>query len=170
MSDFAATSPAQVTVVTFIESQVGLPWYSWLNQRMVFFELGAFFLLVAILLYCFVFFLISVMEDIGSQTGVYYVDGSSSLETEKQRVKKVLSLFGGSYILRSGFDLTIAIYLTEYVTFRAEYPGFTELAQSLYFLLSDIVPIASFFWMHHTLYGDQNRERVQMRVDADHPH
>ena len=84
---------------------------------MVFFELGACFLLVAVLLYSFIFILVSVMDDIGSQTGVYYVDGSSSLETEKHRLKRVLGLFGTSYILRSGFDLTIAIYFAEYVTF-----------------------------------------------------
>ena len=59
-----------------------MPWYSFLNQRMVFFEQGAMFLVVSIMLYIYIFFLISVMDDLGAQTGVYYVDGSSSLETE----------------------------------------------------------------------------------------
>ena len=95
---------------------------------MVFFEIGALYLMVAVLVYSFVFFLVSVIEDIGSQTELYYVDGINLLETEKRSVKRVLSFFGGSYILRCCFDLIIAIYLSEYVTFQSDYPGFSELA------------------------------------------
>mmetsp|Transcript_20551 Transcript_20551/g.27759 ORF Transcript_20551/g.27759 Transcript_20551/m.27759 type:complete len:216 (-) Transcript_20551:214-861(-) len=169
-SDYAGTSPAQISAQEFVKSQEGMALYSFLNQRMVFFEQGALFLAVAILLYIFIFFLISVMDDLGAQTGVYYVDGSSSLQTEARRLKIVLSFFGGSYLVRSAFDLIIAVYMTDYLQFTQEYPGFCELAQCAYFFVSDIMPISAFFHMHHKHYGEQNRQQVIIRVDPDHPH
>ena len=137
-----------------------MPWYGFLNQRMVFFEQGAMFLVVSIMLYIYIFFLISVMDDLGAQTGVYYVDGSSSLETEARRLKIVLSFFGGSYLVRSAFDLTIAIFFTEFTAFAEDYPGFCELAQCAYFFVSDVLPISAFFKMHHEHYGEQDRQQV----------
>ena len=115
------------------------------------------FLVVAIMLYIYIFFLLSVMDDLGAQTGVYYVDGSSSLETEARRLKIVLSFFGGSYVVRAAFDLVIAIFFTEFTDFAQDYPGFCELAQCAYFLVSDVLPISAFFRMHHEHYGEQDR-------------
>ena len=103
----------------------------------------------AILLYTAIFFLVSIMNDLVSQSNVMYVEGSRSLEIEKQRLKIVLGLFGWSYLLRFTFGLLVGFYLTEVASFVAQYPGFFELGQSVYFMVSDVVPIAALFRMHH---------------------
>lgn len=61
-------------------------WFSFTNQRMVFIEQGLFFLLAAILLYTYIFFLVSIMNDLSSLSGVMYLEGNSSLEAEKGRL------------------------------------------------------------------------------------
>ena len=43
-----------------------------------------------------------------------YVEGSSSMENEKKRLKIIMALFGTSYLVRASFDLIIAIYLVEF--------------------------------------------------------
>lgn len=42
-----------------------------------------------------------------------YVEGSSSMENEKKRLKTILMLFGTSYVFRAGFELTLGIYMLE---------------------------------------------------------
>ena len=149
-SEFAGqSSPMDVTALSFVQSQSGQAWVSFTSQRMVFFEQGACFLVNAVLLYTYIFFLVSIMNDLNTQRGVMYIESSSSMENEKNRLKLVLGLFGGSYILRSAFDLVIGMYLLEYLTLAEQYPGFFELSQCLYFVLADIVPIFAFFRMHH---------------------
>jgi len=170
LSDFASTSPARVEASTFVASQESTAWYSFLNQRMVFIEQGVFFLFDAILLYTYIFFLVSIMNDLGSQSTLMYLEVSSSLEAEKGRLKIVLSLFGGSYIIRGAFDLIIGAYLAEYTAWSEKYPGFFELAQCAFFVVTDIVPITGIFRMHHQVYGAQEGQQVLMRVDNDAQH
>ena len=43
-----------------------------------------------------------------------YVEGSSSMEGEKKRLKIIMALFGTSYVLRAGFNFTIANYMLEF--------------------------------------------------------
>ena len=69
----------------------------------------------ALLLYTSIFFLVSVMDDLGQQNAIMYVEGSSSMESEKKRLKIIMILFGTAYILRAGFNLTIAIYMSEFL-------------------------------------------------------
>jgi hypothetical protein len=83
-----------------------------------------------------------------------YVEGSSSLEQEKKRLKIIMTLFGTSYLLRAACDLIIAIYFSEFMKLSYEYPGFFELIQSVYFIITDVVPILSFFRMHDQVYGE----------------
>ena len=62
------------------------------------------------------------------------------------------------------------IYYLEFMQFAADYPGFFELLQCLYFVISDGAPLFAFFNMHHQVYGAENAERqnqVQMQVDPD---
>ena len=60
--------------------------------------------------------------------------------------------------MRSAFDLTIAIFFSEFTAFAEDYPGFCELAQCAYFFVSDVLPISAFFKMHHEHYGEQDRQ------------
>ena len=71
-------------------------------------------LAVSVLLYTAIFYLVSIMSDLGELHRMQYLEGSSSLETEKRRVQLLMALFGGAYLLRGGFDLVIGIYLTEF--------------------------------------------------------
>jgi len=98
-----------------------------------------------------------------------YVEGSSALETEKKQLKIVLGLFGGSYLVRCAFDVLVGFYLIEVASFCEEYPGFFELSQTLYFFLSDVLPIMALYRMHHQVYGDQEgqRQRVQMQMNPE---
>lgn len=89
-----------------------------------------------------------------------YVEGSSSMENEKKRLKIIMALFGTSYLVRASFDLIIAIYLVEFEKLSIDYPGFFELGQSLYFVLTDVVPILSFFRMHDQVYGENAEGQV----------
>lgn len=73
-------------------------------------------------------------------------------------------------MIRSAFDLVVGAYLVEYLTWSEEYPGFYEMAQCAYFLLTDIIPIAAFFRMHHQMYGAQEGPQMLMRVDPDSQH
>ena len=117
-------------------------------MKTVFLEMGVFFLINAMLLYTSIYFLVSIMNDLGQQNAIMYVEGSSSMETEKQRLKILMIFFGTSYLLRALIDATIATYYVEFLELSSEYSGFFELGQSLYFVLTDVVPILSFFRMH----------------------
>lgn len=70
------------------------------------------------------------------------------MEGEKKRLKIIMTLFGTSYVLRAGFNLIIASYMLEFQSFSNNYPGFFELMQSMYFVVTDVIPILSFFRMH----------------------
>ena len=89
-----------------------------------------------------------------------YVEGSSSMESEKKRLKIIMTLFGTSYLVRASFDLIIALYLVEFMKLSTSHPGFFELGQSLYFVLTDVVPILSFFRMHDQVYGENAEGQV----------
>ena len=134
-------------------------------------EQGVFCLVDALLLYTSIFFLVAIMNDLGQQNAIMYVEGSSSMDNEKKRLKTIMMLFGTSYVLRAGFELSIGIYMPEIQKLAGEYPGFFELGQSVYFVLTDLIPLIAFFHMHHTLYGDENAEgqnqQVQMQVNPD---
>ena len=125
-------------------------------MRMVFVEQGCLFALDAVLLYTSIFFLVSVMNDLSSQNNLMYVEGSGSMENEKKRLKIIMTVFGTSYILRAAFDLIIGLYLLEVQTFASDYPGFFELAQTMYFIVTDIVPILAFLRMHHQVYREED--------------
>lgn len=43
-----------------------------------------------------------------------YIEGSSSLESEKKRLRVIMFVFGTSYFLRAGFDFAIASYYVEF--------------------------------------------------------
>ena len=97
-----------------------------------------------------------------------YLEGSSSLETEKRRVQLLMALFGGAYLLRGGFDLVIGIYLTEFEQFNEDKPGFFEAVQAAYFIIVDIVPMSALFNLHHKMYGENaNRAGVRMQQDPE---
>ena len=89
-----------------------------------------------------------------------YVEGSSSMEGEKKRLKVIMYLFGASYLLRATFDLIISYHLVRFYDLSVNYPGFFELGQSLYFVLTDVVPILSFFRMHDQVYGENAEGQV----------
>lgn len=76
------------------------------------------------------------------------------MENEKKRLKIIMVLFGTSYLVRASFDLIIGIYLVEFQKLSEDYPGFFELGQSINFVLTDIVPLLSFFKMHDQVYGE----------------
>ena len=150
-SEFKGVSPTTVSAYDFSkaqESQQDLEPYSFLSMKTVFLEMGVFFLINAMLLYTSIYFLVSIMNDLGQQNAIMYVEGSSSMETEKQRLKILMIFFGTSYLLRALIDATIATYYVEFLEFSSDYSGFFELGQSLYFVLTDVVPILSFFRMH----------------------
>ena len=123
----------------------------------------------ALLLYTSIFFLVSVMEDLGQQNTIMYVEGSSSMESEKKRLKIIMILFGTAYILRAGFNLTFAIYMNQFLQICEDYPGFFEIAQSIYFIIADVIPILSFFRMHDQVYGQNEgqQQQIQMQVNPD---
>ena len=166
-SDFAGVSPATVPVQDFAESQKDMSWYSFLNMRQVFVEQGSLFILNAALLYTAIFFLVSIMNDLMEQNNLMYIEGSGSMENEKARLKIIMTVFGTSYLVRAAFDLVIGVYFVGYQDLSANYPGFFELLQSLYFVLTDLIPICSFFRMHHQVYREE-QEPVQMQVNPEH--
>ena len=75
------------------------------------------------------------------------------MESEKKRLKIIMILFGTAYMLRAGFNLTIAVYMSEFLQICEDYPGFFEIVQSIYFIIADVIPILSFFRMHDQVYG-----------------
>ena len=153
-SDFSSVSPMNVSSADFIKGQADLTWHSFFSLQMIFIEQGAFFFVNAVLLYTAIFFLVSIMNDLVQHNNQMYVEGSSALETEKKQLKIVLGLFGASYLVRCAFDILVGFYLIEVTSFCEEYPGFFELSQSLYFFLSDVMPIMALYRMHHQVYGD----------------
>ena len=62
---YGNVSPTEVSAFDFIESQREMAWYSFYNIKLVFIEQGAFFILDALLLYTSIFFLVSIMNDLG---------------------------------------------------------------------------------------------------------
>ena len=82
------------------------------------------------------------------------------MENEKRRLKILMILFGSSYLLRAIFDVSISIYYTEFQQLAQDYSGFFELGQSLFFVLSDVLPIISFFRMHDQVYGENAEGQV----------
>ena len=67
-SAYSGVSPLKVSAYDFTlaqETQAGLQWYSFLNMKTVFIELGVFFLIDGFLLYTSIFFLVSIMNDLG---------------------------------------------------------------------------------------------------------
>ena len=52
-----------------------------------------------------------------------------------------MAYFGSSYVMRAAAGLLIGIYMLEYREFAEAYPGFFELIQSAYFVLTDVVPV-----------------------------
>ena len=152
-SDFAGTSPMQVSAQEFAESQADLSLYSFLNIRMLCIESGIFFSVDAMLLYTSIFFLVSIMNDLSQQNTVMFLESSSSLENEKKRLKIIMTLFGTSYLVRSAFDMILGIYSVEFMKFASDYSGFFELLQCVYFIFADVVPLCAFFNMHHQVYG-----------------
>ena len=112
-------------------------------------EQGVFFSVDAMLLYTSIFFLVSIMNDLSQQNTVMFLESSSSMENEKRRLKIIMMLFGTSYLVRTAFDLILAIYMLEFIQFASDYPGFFELIQCLYFVISDVVPLVALFKMHH---------------------
>ena len=168
-SDFAGENPAKVPALSFVQSQAGMAWYNWFNLKQVYMELGIFFMVDAVLLYTAIFFLVSIMNDLGQQNAIMYVEGSSSMEQEKRRIKVIMAYFGSSYVMRAAAGLLIGIYMLEYREFAEAYPGFFELIQSAYFVLTDVVPVFAFFRMHEEVYGgdEQQQQQVQMQVDPD---
>jgi hypothetical protein len=123
-------------------------------------------MLNAVLLYTSIFFLVSVMNDLSRQNNLMYVEGSGTMENEKKRLFIIMTVFGTSYILRAAFDLFFGLYLLEVQTLASDYPGFFELGQTLYFFVTDVVPIMAFLNMHHQNYREEDA-RVQMRVDPN---
>lgn len=109
-SDYRGTSPFDVSSLSFAKSQESLEWYSFFNMRTLFVEQGGSFVFVAILLYTAIFFVISVISELGQQNNLMYLEGSSSLEQEKKRLKIIMLIFGTSYFLRAGFDFAIASF------------------------------------------------------------
>ena len=93
------------------------------------------------------------MNDLAQQNSIMYVEGSNSMENEKKRLYFIMTLFGCSYIARAGCDLMIALYIVDFQELSVDYPGFFELLQSLYFILTDLVPIGSLFHLHNQVYG-----------------
>lgn len=90
------------------------------------------------------------------------------MENEKRRLKILMIFFGTSYLLRAIFDVSISIYYIEFQKLSETYPGFYELLQSLFFGLSDVMPIISFFRMHDQVYGENAEGQVngvQLQVD-----
>jgi hypothetical protein len=85
------------------------------------------------------------MNDLGQMNILMFIEGSGSMEKEKKRLMIIMLVFGSSYLLRAGFDLTIGIYFVEFQQLSSDYPGFFELIQSVYFILTDVVPIMSYF-------------------------
>ena len=116
-----------MSALDFAKSQSSLAWSSLLNIKQVFVEQGCLFVLDAALLYTAIFFLVSIMNDLGQQNNLMFIEGSSSMEKEKKRLKTIMIVFGTSYLLRAGFDLTIGIYLVEFQQLSSDYPGFFEL-------------------------------------------
>ena len=84
-----------------------------------------------------------------------YIEGSNSMENEKKRLYFIMTLFGCSYIARAGCDLMIAIYIVDFQELSVDYPGFFELLQSLYFILTDLIPIGCLFNLHNQVYGER---------------
>jgi len=67
-SAYSGVSPLTVSAYEFVQAQEvqsGLEWYSFLNMKTVFIELGVFFLIDGFLLYTSIFFLVSIMNDLG---------------------------------------------------------------------------------------------------------
>lgn len=67
-SAYSGVSPIKVSAYEFVkaqEVQAGLSRYSFLNMKSVFIELGVFFLIDGFLLYTSIFFLVSIMNDLG---------------------------------------------------------------------------------------------------------
>jgi len=126
-SDYKGTSPATISAYDFANSQKSLSWYSFFNIRTLFLEQGAFFAFDAGILYTAIIFLISVMSDLQELNNLMYIEGSSSLETEKKRLRIIMFVFGTSYFLRAGFDFAIASYYIEFQKLSVDYPGFFEL-------------------------------------------
>ena len=82
---------------------------------MLFLEQGCLFVLDAVLLYAATFFLFSIMDDLGQQNELMYLQNSGSMEVEKRRLKIILVVFGSSYLIRAAFDLSIAFYMVEFL-------------------------------------------------------
>jgi hypothetical protein len=137
-------------------------------MKTTFLEMGVFFLISTLLLYTSIFFLVSIMDNLGQQNAIQYVEGSSSMESEKKRLKKIMALFVTTYFLRAIIYLVIGLQLVEFQKFSSDYPGFFELIQSLYYVLIDVVPFILFFRMHDQVYGENAEGQVngvQMQVD-----
>ena len=67
-SAYSGVSPIKVSAYEFVQAQevqAGLSRYSFLNMKSVFIELGVFFLIDGFLLYTSIFFLVSIMNDLG---------------------------------------------------------------------------------------------------------
>lgn len=130
--------------------------------------MGVFFLVNTLLLYTSIFFLISVMDNLGQQNTIQYVEGSSSMESEKKRLKKIMALFVTTYFFRAIIYLVAGLQLVEFQRFSSEYPGFFELIQSLYYVIIDVLPLILLFRMHEQVYGANAEGQVngvQMQVD-----
>ena len=154
-SDYSTVSPQKVSAYDFVQSQSSMPWYSFFSIKQVFIEQGAFFLINATLLYTSIIFLVSIMNDLAQQNSIMYIEGSNSMENEKKRLYFIMTLFGCSYIARAGCDLMIAIYIVDFQELSVDYPGFFELLQSLYFILTDLIPIGCLFNLHNQVYGER---------------
>ena len=105
-SAYGDVSPTTVSAYDFSkaqESQLELAPYGFLSMKLVFLEMGVFYLINAMLLYTSIYFLVSIMNDLGQQNAIMYVEGSSSMETEKRRLKILMIFFGSSYLLRALF-------------------------------------------------------------------
>ena len=66
-SFYGNVSPATVSAFDFSEkqeTQAGLSPYGFLSIKMVFLEMGVYFLINAMLLYLSIFFLVSIMNDL----------------------------------------------------------------------------------------------------------
>ena len=96
-------------------------------MKTVFLEMGVFFLINAMLLYTSIYFLVSIMNDLGQQNAIMYVEGSSSMETEKKRLKILMIFFGSSYLLRALFETAISTQYVQFLQLSSDYPGFFEL-------------------------------------------
>lgn len=154
-SDYSGTSPAKVSSLVFAQSQNSLEWYSFLSMRSLFIEQGAFFIFVGAVLYTAIFFLISVINDLATSNNLMYLEGSSTLEQEKKRLRIIMLVFGTSYFLRAAFDFAIAGFYLQFQTLTSDFAGFFELLQSIYFIITDVLPISSFFLMHHQVYNEE---------------